>query len=59
MPLVTLTLMIIEDVGHVIKENIGHVTNEKQKLVEEDEIVVSVDQTCNTDKIVLSADYQI
>ena len=48
MPLVTLTLMIIEDVGHVIKENIGHVTNEKQKLVEEDEIVVSVDQTCNT-----------
>ena len=59
MPLVTLTLMIIEDVGHVIKENIGHVTNEKQKLVEEDEIVVSVDQTCNTDKIVLYADYQI
>ena len=40
--------VLIEDVGHVMEENIGHVTNEKQKLVEEDEIVVSVDQTCNT-----------
>lgn len=48
--------MLIEDVGHVMEENIGHVTNEKQKLVEEDEIVLSVDQT---DKIVSSGDDQI